>query len=166
MIRTKVISRHFNLLPEIKRLYMASFPKCERDPFNGLVDHPANLDFKACFEGEELVGLYATLNEGDITHVLFLAVEEKARDKGYGSEILQEICSTYSHRRIFVDIEDPDVSSDNKENRIRRKHFYLHNGFQDTGIRYVWRGMPYQILMIGGTITNEEFTTFWNNYEE
>jgi len=166
MIRVENISRHFSQLPEIKRLYQSSFPKNEREPFNGLVSHPSNLDFKACFDGETLVGLYAILNEGDISHILFLSVEENERDHGYGSQILQEIVSSYATQRILVDIEDPDKPSDKVEIRLRRKHFYLQNGFQPTDIHYVWRGTPYQILIINGTITRQEFDTFWTNYEE
>lgn len=145
---------------------MASFPKQERDPFCGLVGHPSNLDFRACFEGDTLVGLYAVLCVGDLAHVQFLAVEERYRDEGFGSKILSEIKERYAGHRIFVDIEEPDEASPNHRQRLRRVHFYAENGFTDDCVRYTWHGMDYRLLIHNGKLSQNEFLRFWESYED
>jgi len=145
---------------------MASFPKQERDPFCGLIGHPSTLDFRACFDGDVLVGLYAILTVGDLSHVQFLAVEERLRNDGYGSQILDEIKSRYASNRIIVDIEEPDETSPNHHQRQKRLHFYTINGFTDDGIRYTWHGMDYRILIYNGTLSHDEFFRFWETYED
>lgn len=165
MLRTVEISNNFNELSEIERLYRASFPRRERDPFKGLVNHQDNIDFRACYDNETLVGMYVILMEGDLAHILFLAVEESSRDKGFGSEILKEICFRLEKTRLLVDIEAIEENSPNLEQRIKRKKFYLHNGFQETDINYLWHGIHYQILVKNGTISKSEFRKFWNRFE-
>ena len=61
------------------RLYRAAFPREERVALDLLLEADGPYDFIACYDGEMLCGFYSTLTMGDITHVLFLAVEETLR---------------------------------------------------------------------------------------
>ena len=36
------------------------------------------------------------------------------------------------------------------------------NGYAESGIEYRWRGVPYEILIKNGTITENEFDAFWD----
>lgn len=61
---------------------------------------------------------------GDITHVLFLAVEETLRGNGYGSQILDAIRRAYPDKRLILDVEMPDPEAENQEQRTKRIAFY------------------------------------------
>lgn len=51
----------------------------------------------------------------------------------------------------------------NKEQRIKRKQFYLRNGFQETQVCYTWQKEDYLILCKNGMIDDKEFWAFWNS---
>ena len=102
---------------EIKHLYIAAFPKSERVPLRDLLRHDGASEFVAGYDGETFCGFYSALTFGDITHILFLAIDERLRAHGYG-------------------------------------------------IAFIWRGVPYEILIRGGTITEQEFEGFWDNLDE
>ena len=65
-------------------------------------------------------------------NILYLAVNDKIRSKGYGSAILQCIKQRFSNKAIALNIEPLDPKSDNYAQRIKRFEFYLKNGFVDT----------------------------------
>ena len=76
---------------------------------------------------------------------MYLAVKPKLRNQNYGSRILldlEEKCNT-----VFLSIDEPsnDIS-------IRRKNFYLRNGFYDTNKYYEDTGVNYEVLC-----TNPEY---------
>ena len=60
---------------EIKHLYIAAFPKSERVPLRDLLRHDGASEFVAGYDGETFCGFYSALTFGDITHILFLAID-------------------------------------------------------------------------------------------
>ena len=151
---------------EIKHLYIAAFPKSERVPLRDLLRHDGTSEFVAGYDGETFCGFYSALTFGDITHILFLAIDERLRAHGYGSAMLDIVAAAHPHNRIIVDAEAEDPAASNNEQRIRRMAFYARNGYCRSGIAYIWRGVPYEILIRGGTITEQEFEGFWDNLDE
>jgi len=109
---------------------------------------------------------FIQLSVGDLSHIQFLAVEEKYRDEGYGSQILNEIKSRYNGNRIIVDMEDPDEEAKNHLQRMKRAHFYKENGFVDDGIRYCWHDQNFSILIWNGKLDYDEFVYFWERYDD
>lgn len=160
------VTKESEKFPEIERLYRASFPREERVPMDTLLEADGPYDFIACYDGAILCGFYSALTFGDITHVLFLAVEEKLRDHGYGSQILAEIGKAYAGNRVILDVEMVDPEADNNEQREQRIAFYMRNGYHHSGISYGWRGVMYEILILDGTISEEEFWNFWDQLDE
>lgn len=122
------ITKESEKFQEIERLYRAAFPREERVPMDTLLEADAPYDFIACYDGAVLCGFYSALTFGDITHILFLAVEEKLRDHGYGSQILAEIGKAYAGNRVILDVEMVDPEADNNEQREQRIAFYMRNG--------------------------------------
>lgn len=118
------------------------------------------------FLAEVFCGFYATLSAGDITHILFLAVEDELRDRGYGSQMLELISDHFCRDRIILDIETPEPDAGNNAQRIRRKAFYERSGYRESGIAYRWKKVDYLILVKNGTITEAEFDAFWDAVEE
>lgn len=160
------VTKESEKFPEIERLYRAAFPREERVPMDTLLEADGPYDFIACYDGAVLCGFYSALTFGDITHILFLAVEEKLRDHGYGSQILAEIGKAYTGKRVILDVEMVDPEADNNEQREQRIAFYLRNGYHHSGISYGWRGVMYEILILDGTISEEEFWNFWDQLDE
>ena len=160
------VTKESEKFQEIERLYRAAFPREERVPMDTLLEADGPYDFIACYDGAILCGFYSALTFGDITHILFLAVEEKLRDHGYGSQILAEIGKAYAGNRVILDVEMVDPEADNNEQREQRIAFYMRNGYHHSGISYGWRGVMYEILILDGTIGEEEFWNFWDQLDE
>lgn len=160
------VTKESEKFPEIERLYRAAFPREERVPMDVLLEADGPYDFIACYDGTVLCGFYSALTLGDITHILFLAVEESLRDHGYGSQILGEIKKAYAGNRVILDVEMVDPEAENNEQREHRIAFYMRNGYHHSGISYGWRGVMYEILILEGAISEEEFWNFWDQLDE
>lgn len=162
MFRTETMTAGHKDYPSVKRLYETAFPAKERVPIRYLENgHQGNGDFIAFYEDDAFCGFFYLLTFGDLTNILFLAVEESLRGQGYGTMALQAILSMKPDNRIILDIEAVDRHADNHGQRLMRRNFYLKNGYTGSGITYRWRGVTYELLIAGGTITEKEFKEFW-----
>ena len=79
----------------------------------------------------------------------------------YWEEILKEI----EKNNLKVDIEKIKDTS-NKEQRIKRKQFYLKNDFKETDVFYAWQGEDYVILSRNGIVQKKEFWNFWDSLKK
>jgi len=165
MLETEPITYKSNDYKEFKRLYHASFPKAELVPLDDLIQR-THTEVVSIYDKKQFVGFYVALNYGDILNILYLSIEEKQRDKGYGSLILSIIKERHFNERIIVDIELPEENVANENQRLARKRFYLHNGFKETNIKYEWKNIDYQILIFNGEIKADEYHSFWNNLDK
>ncbi len=162
MLTRKPVTKDSGDLGEIESLYLRSFPEKERRPFEDLIGADAGyVETTALYDKDLLVGFACLIQAGDIAHIIYFAVEEALRGRGYGSEALREIAREKAGSRIMVDIERPDSRAGNSAQRERRKRFYLRNGYAETGIRYRWHREDYEILVSGGTLSFEEYKAFW-----
>ena len=150
-------------LPQVKALYESAFPANERIPIKHLLDNKIKREFWAFFDGDLFCGFSNSISHGDITNIVYFAVEPELRSRGYGSQILQAIREKHPDSRIVVDIEVEEDSKDTEEleRRNRRREFYLRNGFGAAPVEYHWQGEHYRLLSAGGTVTDKEFRDFW-----
>ena len=153
------------LLENVMALYLRAFPANERRPLDTLLrdETGAGEVFAAC-EGDCFVGLAILLTWRDITHILYFAVTEELRGRGYGGEILRGISDLHPGHRVIADLEEPFDGAANRQQRERRMAFYARNGFGPTEIRYTWRDERYIILSTGKPVTGEEFHQFWEYF--
>lgn len=162
MLTIRKITPDTENLAEIRHLYERAFPKNERRPFKGMLKFAQETEeMLALYDGNLFCGFACLLNGKDISHIIYLTIEEDLRNRGYGSSALQTLHAYKSGRRIMVDIELETESATNNEQRRKRKQFYLRNGYEQTAIRYRWRKEDYEILSYGGNITEEEYDAFW-----
>lgn len=121
---------------EIKKLYKEAFPRNERIPINilQLLTRKNKAKFYGIYDGEEFIGLLYNVYYKDIVLILYLAINNNFRGKGYGSKVLDLIKQKYSQNRIILNIEQIDENSSNNKQRIKRKEFYPKNGF--TSLNY------------------------------
>ena len=93
---------------------------------------------------------------------MYLAVEPNLRNKNYGSKILSKLKEKY--QLLFLSIDEPNDSIS-----IRRKNFYLKNGFYDINRVYEDTGINYEILCtddryeITDNIMKMRYTNMTNN---
>ena len=96
--------------------------------------------------------------------IMFLAVDESLRTKGYGSAILKEIKNRYPDKKIMVSIEPCDDSAPDIEVRKRRKAFYRKNGYGETGYIIKLSGVVQEIMITNGDFDKKEFLLFFIFY--
>lgn len=129
----KILGKHFF---KVRRLYLSAFPKIERHPVMELFKASSKdrADFLNFTDSGEFIGLAYMIVRGSVAFLLYFAVDDSKRNKGYGSAILKTIRERYDGKDVVLLIESLHEKCDNMDIRIRRKYFYLRNGFHDTGL--------------------------------
>ncbi len=130
--RVKSSTRDFD---EIERIYVDSFPAKERVPLDSLLSAPEGVqsDLMAVKFGEEVAGMYCVIRGDGMTFLFYLAVSGDRRDLGLGRRILEHIKEEYQSP-ILLNIELVPEGAPSTDIRVRRRSFYLRNGFSDTGM--------------------------------
>ena len=57
----------------------------------------------------------------------------------------------------MLEIESTKIESENKDQREKRKSFYLRNGMKDAGISVVLFGVTMELLTCGGDISFDDY---------
>ena len=128
------ISEVENDYEQIKTLYEESFPRTERFPFDYIIKRSQKNDikFEVFYDNDNFIGLSYMIMEKNIVFILYFAVNNKHRGKGYGTEILKQLKEKYKDYTILLEIEELREDSSNYDQRVRRKSFYEKNGFYGT----------------------------------
>lgn len=162
---TKVLGRNFF---KVRRLYLTAFPKIERHSMMELFSASAKgrAEFLQFTEGGKFIGLAYMIVRGTVAFLLYFAVDDSKRNKGYGSAILDSIRKTYEGKDVVLLIESLHEKCDNMDIRIRRKGFYLRNGFHDTGLIQSSYGgeANYDILNTSERFSKEAYRYMLANY--
>lgn len=165
MIKVKKISYSLKEdLYNVKRLYNNAFPENERGPLNQLLNDTTGCsEIFAVDDDGIFCGFIILLSYADISHIIYFAIDDSVRGKGYGSEALKQLKIIKNGYRIVADIEKPLSDALNYSQRKKRKEFYLKNGFEDTGVEYTWKDEAYTILVSGDSLSEKEFWDFWES---
>lgn len=170
MLKVNKVTKDSEDLRTVKTLYESAFPKNERIDLNFIQANSESdteaLEMLAVYDGELFVGFVIVLNADDLSHILYFAVDEKLRSKGYGSQILQSVHNSRPGQRFVADVEKPNDKSDNNEQREKRIRFYCRNGYKMTDAGYSWNGEDYVILACNGDVSQEEYMAFWKRYSD
>ena len=147
-LKSVTVSNQLKDYVEIKQLIYRAFPKNEQLPIwllRVLALRKA-IDFIAYYDNDSFCGVSYTINSKNLVFVLYLAVNDKIRSKGYGSTILQYLKQRFPNKPIALNIEPLEADSENYAQQIKRFEFYAKNGFVDTGYQITDNGENYQIL--------------------
>ena len=87
MLQSFTVTKDSPWLPRVKALYESAFPANERIPIKHLLDNKIKREFWAFFDGEVFCGFSNSISHGDITNIVYFAVEPKLRCRGYGCSI-------------------------------------------------------------------------------
>ncbi len=151
-----------NDICKLKELYEEAFPANERKPFHVLEENQKKgvTDILALTD-EKFVGLVITVNYKDMVLIDYFAVDSFARGSGIGSKALELIRQRYAGKRVFLEIETPDESSANNEQRIRRKSFYLRNGLTAPGIYVNVYNTDMELMTFTKPVSFEEYVELY-----
>lgn len=135
----------------IVALYEEAFPEHERmAPWMlRVMARRSCCDFRAFYDEGELCSVAYTVNTPRLVYLLYLAVGEGRRSRGYGSRVLTWLKAQRPRRPIALGIEPVHPAAPNYEQRCRRLAFYERNGFLETGYAYVEGGDTYSIMFNG-----------------
>lgn len=162
MFSTKKVTPFSKDVLKIRKLYIDSFPENERFSFRKMIlNKNGHYETFAFYNEGSFCGFAILLNSLDISHIIYFATLPEVRGKGLGAKALSSIGRIKSGMRIIVDIEREVPGCAENEIRRRRKNFYLRNGFSETEVRYRWQDEAYEILVLGGKLSGEDFGNFW-----
>jgi GNAT superfamily N-acetyltransferase len=147
---------------EIKRLYRTAFPRAERTAFYKILRACKRgvCAFSAYFENGAFAGVSVALEREAFVYLFFLAVNEDARGKGIGGRILNAVAERYAGKTVALDIEALDEEAPNASERVRRKEFYLRNGYRPLNVFFSVRGVRYETLVRGEGLSAEAYLKF------
>ena len=134
-IQLRLLTRDCPDIPQLVLINQEAFPPSERASIDGLFDSNdgGNLDMIGIYAGEELAGFFAVRKFRSIRYLAYFAVSAHRRSGGIGSRALSLLKQFYPEGQIVVEFEAPDEAAENNTLRLRRRDFYLRNGFQKTG---------------------------------
>lgn len=135
-------------LVQVQALYESAFPIEEHLDWQWLLEqvNQDQADFMAYYDGNDFIGFTYSLKSVTSYYLLFLAVSENYRSKGYGTQILSAIANVAGDRPIFLVIEPIEKQVDNFQQRQRRLAFYEHNGYQILPYYYYENDEKYQVV--------------------
>lgn len=161
MTMTEIQITPANADVQLKELYETAFPVEEQIPWDDLMMlvEKMPLDFTAYYEGGMLMGFTIVYPRKSFNWFWYFAVPQQLRGNGVGQHILSRLIERYKDSTNILDMESPlQQDCDNPEQRKRRHHFYLRNGFGDTGVGRSFGGIDYTIMMMGdGTFTERDY---------
>lgn len=152
---------------QVYKLYQKAFPASEKKPFSIILKKykEGKTHIWRFTRNGKFAGLIITIN-GD-EHILldYLAVEERRRGTGIGTEILSLMRSHYAGKGVFLEIESVYEDCDNKAERLRRKHFYEKCGMESMEV-FVWLfGVKMELMGFGCRLSYEQYQGFYrDNY--
>lgn len=151
---------------KVKEIYKSSFRKEDRMPFMLmlLMASLKSTHFISFHDGDTLCGFVYMAAIKRITFVMFFAVDESIRSKGYGSRILDKIQSLHPDNKIIITIERCDEDAEDIEERLRRKKFYANNGYMQAEYMVKLGNQKQEILIKNGEFNKREFTLFFLRY--
>ena len=165
-LRVEHVTRKSKDKLKIKEIYTSSFLKEDRMPF-GLMLIMAkmkNTEFISFHDKNILCGFVYMATIKELTFVMFLAVDKNIQSKGYGSCILDKIQSMHTDNKIIISIEGCDEEVKDIDHRIRRKKFYINNGYVETGYLVELKNKKQELLIKNGEFDEDEFSLFFKTY--
>ncbi|MCM1043755.1 MAG: GNAT family N-acetyltransferase [Corallococcus sp.] len=151
---------------QIKALYNTAFPKEERAPFF-FVKRRALQKRATMLIAEndgEFVGFAYTVPYNDIIYLFYFAVAEDKRGNGNGGAIIKLLKEYYRGKKIFLAREPLDDSADNSEQRIRRRNFYIKNGFVDLPYQIREANVIYDLMSTDGNFNPHDYNALIKNW--
>ena len=147
MLIDKTFTRKMYEYNDVCLLMRSSFPQNEQIPMWLLrvLAFRKSVNLRVFYEDEQFCGILYTAEDDKYIFVLYLAVNDRIRSKGYGTKILDWLKQN-TEKIIVLNVESIDPSAENALQREKRISFYSRNGIFDTGYRFIDEGETYSVL--------------------
>jgi hypothetical protein len=148
----------------LEHLYIESFPKAERKPFSLMVQKSREGVMELLAIEEEsgtFLGLAITILYKDLVLLDYFAISPTMRGQNIGTHALRLLQERYVGKRFVLEIEDTEEEAPNREERIRRKAFYLRNNMTVMPYYVKLFGVKMQVLTNGPELSFEEYHTIY-----
>lgn len=142
-----------------EQVNIEAFPRYERWDMEEIFDFAKKTDTEVLGVYDETmpVGFAVLVKNAECAYLYYLAMDIRQRSKGYGSATLQKLMEVYSDLQLILDFEDPNEEADNREQRMRRKEFYLRNGLHETRHYTLLNGGRFEVVCNKGELLTEAF---------
>ncbi len=136
-----------------------AFPPSEYMPMEDIFTFAENTDSHVLgiYDDRCPIGFMLFVKNANCGYVFFFAIGKKFRSKGYGSSALKALAEKYRKLQIILDFEQIDENAENNSWRIRRKQFYLRNGFCETNRYTLLRGERFEVVCTKGDLRCDDF---------
>ena len=146
MLELKDLKNNKQYYENAKKLYNTAFPPAERIPF---------------------VILYRKAKGSNVTFFAVTQGSPDARGNGIGSKILSLVKDKFPNCRLVLNIEALDENAENNDERIKRREFYVKNGFFGAGYNVreysvIYENMCYSKDLI--PVSKDEYTALIKAY--
>ncbi len=147
----------------VRRIYMQSFPLFERVSLEPFFTCSVNgAEMFVLLRENEAEAFFCTLKRGRFFYLFYIAVDEKKRGRGIGSDVIKAAIEMAAGKVIFLDCEGIYPGCTDRAKRVRRLCFYRKNGFREVGGLHEWRGEKFVTLVHGDAeISEEDIQDFW-----
>ena len=147
MLFDKTFSRKLNEYKDVCRLMRTAFPQNEQIPMWLLrvLAFRKSVNFRVFYDDDRFCGVLYTAEDNKYVFVLYLAVNDRIRSKGYGTKILDWLKQN-TEKIIVLNVEAINSSEKNALQREKRISFYNRNGIFDTGCKFIDEGETYSVL--------------------
>lgn len=161
-IQLRIITQDSSDKLKLETINEEAFPISERNSIDDLYasGSDGNLDMIGIYADNELTGFFAVRKFGKICYMAYFAVCSEKRSMGIGSKALHLLKEFYPGCQIVNEFEAPDERDENNTTRLRRRDFYLRNGFYETGWYSFYDGTEFEIACSEAEFDMQEFENF------
>ncbi len=152
-------------MKKLKALYERTFPKAEKKPFLLIkkLAKQGKMKIYSAEENGEFLGLAIMILHSDISLLDYLAIEENARNRGVGGQVIERLKEIYKEKKLLLEIEDTDKDIPEREMRLRRKKFYLSHGLTVMPYKICLFGVDMEVLTYGGDVSFEDYHAVYSS---
>ena len=130
MIELKKVEKNSESKEILEKINIEAIPECERNSLDALIDTGAEV--LGIFLDGFPVGYFVLREYKSIIYLAYFAVSCEHRSKGIGSKALTQLIRERKDRQMVVEYEAPS-GNDMNDMTVRRRDFYIRNGFFRTG---------------------------------
>ncbi len=165
-MRAVPVTNDFPDFDKIEALAKEAFPPSEYVPPRAFLMNAAKneVDFWALYDKEQFVGYVVVRHKMGFAYLFFLAIVKEVRNKGYGTKALKLLEDLYPGDTQIVDFEMVDENAENYDVRVRRKNFYLRNGYKEINLFYYFNGENFEIMSKSLPFDFEKFQDMMSSF--
>lgn len=147
-MKLEKVTKNCRFWNEINDLAVEAFPPEEYLAPSKLIEMSKEecFDFYYVEDNKEFIGFAVVQTYKNLSYLFFLAIAKEHRFKGYGGKTLKLVKDAYPNKTQVVDFEMVDVNSSNYHQRVKRREFYLKNGYRETGFFLSYLGVDYEVF--------------------